>query len=143
MIEVLELLERTAAHKTTCSSPARAARQGGSGARDPRLSLLAAARPFVAVNCGALPDAPCSRASCFGTRRAPFTGADRARRGLFEEADSGTLFLDEIGELPLALPGEAPARACQEEEIRPVGTSKTAASTCASIAGRRRGGSRR
>jgi two-component system NtrC family response regulator len=59
-------------------------------------------RPFVTVNCGALPET-LIEAELFGYRRGAFTGADADRRGKFEAADGGTLFLDEIGEIPLAL----------------------------------------
>ena len=68
-----------------------------------------AARPFVAVHCGASPR-PCSRASCSATSAARSPGAVAARHGRFEVADGGTLFLDEIGEISPRAPGEAPAR---------------------------------
>src|SRR5262249_14587532 len=123
MIELLELLERTAAHKTTVPITG----ESGTGkevlARAIHDQSPRRRQAFVAVNCGALPE-PLLESELFGHAKGAFTGADRARRGLFEEADGGTLFLDEIGELPLPLQVKL-LRVLQEEEIRPVGTSKS------------------
>ena len=77
------------------------------------------ARPFVAINCGALPPT-LLESTLFGHTRGAFTGADRARRGLFAEADGGTLFLDEVGELEPASQVRL-LRALESGEILPVG----------------------
>ncbi len=76
-------------------------------------------RRFVPVNCGALP-ADLVESELFGHARGSFTGAERAKPGLFEEADGGTIFLDEIGDLPLPVQVKL-NRALQEREIRRVG----------------------
>jgi DNA-binding NtrC family response regulator/tetratricopeptide (TPR) repeat protein len=76
--------------------------------------------PFVAINCGAIPDA-LFEAELFGHARGAFTGADRARPGLLARAEGGTLLLDEIGELPL--PRQAALlRALETRRYRPVGS---------------------
>jgi DNA-binding NtrC family response regulator len=79
--------------------------------------------PFVAVNCGAIP-AELIESELFGHMKGSFTGADRDRRGLWEEADGGTVFLDEITETTPAFQVKL-LRALQEGEIRRVGSNRT------------------
>lgn len=75
--------------------------------------------PFVAINCGALPE-NLIESELFGHKKGSFTGADEHRIGLFEVADGGTLFLDEIGELPKAMQAKL-LRVLESREIRRVG----------------------
>jgi two-component system response regulator GlrR len=78
-----------------------------------------AACPFVAINCGAIPEGLLEN-ELFGHVKGAFTGADQPKKGLIQQADSGTLFLDEIGELPPALQVKF-LRVLQEREYYPVG----------------------
>ena len=78
--------------------------------------------PFIPVNCGALPE-NLMESELFGHTKGAFTGADKARKGLFMEADKGTIFLDEIGELPLLLQVKL-LHVIEEKSVRAVGSEQ-------------------
>ena len=78
-------------------------------------------RGLISVNCGAIPEGTIE-SELFGHVKGAFTGADKNRKGYFEEADGGTIFLDEIGELPLAMQVKL-LRVLENGEIIPVGSS--------------------
>jgi DNA-binding NtrC family response regulator len=123
MHDVLELVERVAPTDATLLI------QGESGtgkeviAKAVHHASARAARPFVAVNCGAVPET-LLESELFGYMRGAFTGAAVSKLGLFEEADGGTLFLDEIAEMPAALQVKL-LRALQSGEVRRLGATQS------------------
>ncbi|SHH95924.1 sigma-54-dependent transcriptional regulator [Desulfofustis glycolicus] len=124
MAELFEVAERIAHYNTTVLISG----ESGTGkeliARGIHRASPRRDKPFVAVNCGSIP-ANLLESELFGHVRGAFTGADTERKGLFREADGATLFLDEIGELPQPMQVKL-LRVLQEQEVRPVGSGKTA-----------------
>lgn len=122
MRRVLDLIERAAEFKTTVLVTGESGVGKEVVARAIHAMSPRASSPFLAINCGAIPEGIID-SELFGHVKGAFTGADREARGVFREADGGTLFLDEIGELPLATQVKL-LRVLQEEEVRPVGQAK-------------------
>lgn len=133
--EVSGFITRSVAMKKAIELAARIAKvdssvivTGESGVGKERVShyihdqSIRSSKPFVAVNCGALTET-LLESELFGHAKGAFTGADRDRAGLFEEANGGTLFLDEIGEISPTMQVKL-LRALQEREIRRVGENK-------------------
>lgn len=119
MLAIYDQIQRVANLKTTVLI------QGESGtgkelvARAVHNSGCRNNKPFVAINCGALPES-LLEGELFGHTKGAFTGASSDKPGLFEQADGGTLFLDEVGEMPLALQVKL-LRVLQEGEVRRIG----------------------
>lgn len=122
MAKVRDLIERVARSQ----APVHISGESGSGKElAARLIVEKSARcdqPFVAVNCGAIPEA-LVESEFFGYRKGAFTGADKDRDGFFQAADGGTLFLDEVADLPLSMQVKL-LRAIQEKKVRKVGETQ-------------------
>jgi two-component system response regulator PilR (NtrC family) len=122
MVQILDLVRRVASAKASVLITG----ESGTGKEVIARTLHEEAerhdRPFVVVNCGAIPET-LMESELFGHEKGAFTGASAKKDGLFKAADGGTLFLDEIGELPAALQVKL-LRALQERLIRPVGAQR-------------------
>lgn len=116
-------LEHMAAKVARTNSTVLVTGESGTGkgvvARLIHQQSLRADGPFIPVNCGAIPE-NLVESEFFGHTRGAYTGADKARKGLFLEADGGTIFLDEIGELPLSLQVKL-LHVIEQKEVRAVG----------------------
>lgn len=121
MRKVFELMARAAASDVTVMISGESGTGKEGVARGIHHASERQGGPFVAINCGAIPE-NLVESELFGHVRGSFTGASTDRRGLFEEASHGTVFLDEIAELPLALQVKL-NRALQERAIRPIGAA--------------------
>jgi transcriptional regulator with GAF, ATPase, and Fis domain len=119
MRRVYAILERLAGTSATVLVQGETGTGKDVLARSLHAASRRADRPFVAVDCGAIPE-HLVESELFGHVKGAFTGATSDRRGVFEEADGGTLFLDEIGEMPLALQPKL-LRAIESRSIRRVG----------------------
>lgn len=120
---VIELAKKVSDYKTTVLVTG----ESGTGkeliARSIHKNSSRRDKPFVALNCAAIPE-NLLESELFGYEQGAFSGASKSKPGLFEEADGGTLFLDEIGEFPLMLQPKL-LRALQDEEIRRLGGTKS------------------
>lgn len=125
MRKLIAMLERIA------PSQANVLIEGESGtgkelvARALHFNSLRKSKPFIAINCGAIPE-NLLESELFGHERGSFTGAERKKEGLLEAGNGGTVFLDEIGELPMSMQVKL-LRVLQEREFRRVGGTKTLA----------------
>jgi two-component system, NtrC family, response regulator PilR len=121
----MQALRAQIARLARSMAPTSITGESGSGkelaAREIHAQSSRAAKPFVAVNCGAIPEA-LMEAEFFGYRKGAFTGAAEERDGFFQAANGGTLMLDEVADLPLAMQVKL-LRAIQERRVRKIGAT--------------------
>jgi two-component system response regulator GlrR len=122
MLEILELLRQVARLDTTVLIHGETGAGKELLARSLHFSGPRRDRPYVAVNCAAIPE-ELFESELFGHRRGAFTGAGETRRGHFQVANGGTLLLDEIGEMPVGLQTKL-LRAIEEKKITPIGAER-------------------
>ncbi len=122
MENVRNLIERMARSQ----APVHISGESGSGKELAARSIVERSarrdQPFIAVNCGAIPES-LMESEFFGYRKGAFTGADADRDGFFQAAHGGTLFLDEVADLPLSMQVKL-LRAIQEKKVRKVGNTQ-------------------
>lgn len=121
--DVVQLALKSAKHDTTILITGESGTGKELFARGIQLASQRKEKPFLSVNCGAIPR-ELLESEFFGYEKGAFTGADQKKNGIFEDANGGTLFLDEIGELPIELQVKL-LRVLQEQEIRPLGASSS------------------
>ncbi len=119
MLKVYEMIEKVARTESTVLILGESGTGKELVAKALHCTSRRADKPFVAVNCAALPDT-LLESELFGYVKGAFTGANKFKKGLFESADGGTLLLDEIGSVPMNVQLTL-LRVLQEREIRPVG----------------------
>ena len=124
--EALSAVKRRVVRVARSMAPVLVRGESGTGKELIALAIHACSHradgPFVAVNCGAIPE-NLLEAEFFGARKGSYTGATHDRLGYFHAAQGGTLFLDEIGDLPLAMQSKL-LRAIQERTVRPLGSTQ-------------------
>jgi two-component system, NtrC family, response regulator AtoC len=122
MLKIFDVIKKVAHYKSTVLITGESGTGKELVARALHYNSDRSQRPFIAVNCGAIPE-NLLESELFGHAKGAFTDAIRTKKGLFEEADGGTLFLDEIGDLPGQLQVKL-LRVLQDGEIRRIGESK-------------------
>ncbi|MGB9082609.1 MAG: sigma-54 dependent transcriptional regulator [Desulfuromonadaceae bacterium] len=123
MRELFDMIQKVAASQSSVLILGESGTGKELAARSIHTCSLRKSKPFVAVNCGAIPE-NLIESELFGHKKGSFTGAVCDRPGLFEQAEGGTLFLDEIGELPLLMQTKL-LRVLQEREFKRVGDAVT------------------
>jgi len=123
MRELFDLIQKVAASQSSVLILGESGTGKELAARSIHTCSPRKSKPFVAVNCGAIPE-NLIESELFGHKKGSFTGAVGDRSGLFEQAEGGTLFLDEIGELPLLMQTKL-LRVLQEREFKRVGDAVT------------------
>lgn len=123
MLDLYEVIEKVSATSATVMISGESGTGKELAAKAIHFNSERAKEPFIAVNCGAIPET-LMESELFGHVKGSFTGAVSDRPGLFEQANKGTLFLDEIGEVPLLLQSKL-LRVLQERELRRVGGGET------------------
>ena len=122
MLQVDRLISKVAVTNSTVLITGESGTGKGVAARSIHEQSPRASFPFIPVNCSAIPE-NLIESEFFGHTKGAFTGADKARKGLFAEADHGTIFLDEIGELPLNLQTKL-LHVIEDKQVRSVGSEQ-------------------